>query len=234
MSENIIELIRNINYEFSDLNLLEQALRHSSSASQKTDSNERLEFLGDSVIGLCITHYLYESFPEKMEGELTEIKSSVVSKESLAEAARDIDLEGHLCIGKGMAGRPSIPDSVLADAFEALAAAVFLDSDLDRTKQFLIEVLGSSISRAVNNTGVKNFKSQLQEYLQQNGKSIPVYKVTGESGPDHNKRFKVTVFINDKKCEEGEGVNKKEAEQEAAGKTLEKIDNNRDYLNDNW
>ncbi len=230
MVENIVKLFKTIDYQFNNLSILEQALRHSSSVNDKILCNERLEFLGDSILGLCITEHLYQLLPNKREGELTAIKSTVVAKESLACVARDLNLDCFIELGKGMINRKTISDAVLADAFEALIAAIYLDSNLSQVREFLLKVLAGKIEREISNIGEKNFKSHLQEYLQKNKRKIPAYKVINESGPDHDKVFIVGVFINNKEYEKGEGNTKKEAEQLAAKRTLAKIKKDYNYL----
>lgn len=223
MSDKLQEICDNIGYEFSDQTLLRQALTHSSWASQKVDSNERLEFMGDSILGFCVSEHLYKTFPEKMEGELTELKSIIVSRESLAEAARNIGLDSVILMGKGMAGRNIIPDSLIADAFEALIAAIYLDGGIRKARKFILAQFKEKINRESDDTRKYNYKSLLQEMLQKQSKPVPEYRVTKESGPDHAKTFVIAVYIDGEKYEQGKGFSKKEAEQLAAEKTLKLI-----------
>ena len=220
------ELQKNLEYSFKDLELLETALTHSSYANENnlhpSKSNQRLEFLGDTIINLVVSEYLYNKYPFYPEGELTKIRAKVVCESSLALVARKIKLGDCLLLGKGeesTGGRKR--DSILADASEAITGAVFLDSDYDTVKQFLVSRFETDIVRAVAKGNLFiDYKTQLQEKLQKITKERISYNVTREEGPDHNKIFYVDVFLGSDVIGSGFGRNKKEAEQLAAREAL--------------
>ncbi len=220
------ELQKNLEYSFKDLELLETALTHSSYANENnlhpSKSNQRLEFLGDTIINLVVSEYLYNKYPFYPEGELTKIRAKVVCESSLALVARKIKLGDYLLLGKGeesTGGRKR--DSILADASEAITGAVFLDSDYDTVKQFLVSRFETDIVRAVAKGNLFiDYKTQLQEKLQKITKERISYNVTREEGPDHNKIFYVDVFLGSDVIGSGFGRNKKEAEQLAAREAL--------------
>lgn len=220
------ELQKNLEYSFKDLELLETALTHSSYANENnlhpSKSNQRLEFLGDTIINLVVSEYLYNKYPFYPEGELTKIRAKVVCESSLALVARKIKLGDYLLLGKGeesTGGRKR--DSILADASEAITGAVFLDSDYDTVKQFLVSRFETDIVRAVAKGNLFiDYKTQLQEKLQKITKERISYNITREEGPDHNKIFYVDVFLGSDVIGSGFGRNKKEAEQLAAREAL--------------
>lgn len=209
-----------LGYRFSSLELLDQALTHSSTKTPDRPSNERLEFLGDSVLGLVITHYLYEIFPDQPEGQLTKVKSVVVSTKTLARRGRDLKLQRFLCVGKGVSSGRILPDSLLADLFEAVVAAIYLDGGFEDVRSFVLRNLESEIARVVHNRHAKNYKSLLQHFAQKSLAETPTYLVVQEAGPDHHKRFKVMARVAGREFGPGQGHNKKDAEQRAARKAL--------------
>lgn len=225
-SEDLNLLQKNLNYFFQDKELLETALTHTSYANEnnihESKSNERLEFLGDSIIDLVVSEYLYNKHPFYPEGELTKIRAKVVCEMSLAYAASKIDLGSFLYLGKGeenTGGRKR--NSILADAFEALTGAIFLDSNYDIVTKLLIDNFESDIVHAVAKGDLFNdFKTELQEKLQRATKGKIDYMIFKESGPDHNKIFYVHVRIDEEIIGTGMGRNKKEAEQMAAKEAL--------------
>jgi ribonuclease-3 len=214
-----------LGYRFENIELLNTALTHSSYANERgggMQHNERLEFLGDSVLNLVISEYLYRNFPELPEGSLTKIKAFVVSEVCLAEAARRIDLGQQLLLGKGeehTGGRNR--DSILADAFESTIAAIFLDGGLDRAREFVLKSLSGFVSDALSGKGLRDYKTDLQEILQSQSDEAIEYRIVGDLGPDHQKIFIARVYHGDKLLGEGIGRSKKEAEQHAAQKALE-------------
>lgn len=226
LSSRLNKLQENLEYGFKDIELLETALTHSSYANENglhpSKSNERLEFLGDTVINLVVSEYLYNKYPFYPEGELTKIRAKVVCESSLALAARKIKLGEFLLLGKGeeaTGGRTR--DSILADASEAIAGAVFLDSDYDTAKRFLVSRFETDIVRAVAKGNLFiDYKTQLQEKLQKITKEKLSYAVVREEGPDHNKIFYVDVFLGSDVIGSGFGRNKKEAEQLSAKEAL--------------
>jgi ribonuclease-3 len=205
-----------LHYEFDDPNLLLSALTHASSADSRVVSNERLEFLGDSVLGLVVCEQLYTSYPKLLEGELTKIKSVVVSRTTCARVAGTLGMERFLILGKGMATQPKIPRSVMADVFESLIAAIYLDGGLEQAKQFILRHLQPEIDGAANGREGGNFKSQLQQMAQREFGATPTYEMLEERGPDHSKLFRVAAIVKNQQYPAAWGSNKKEAEQRAA------------------
>lgn len=221
------ELEKRIGYEFKDQLLLKTALTHSSYANESRSNipdNERLEFLGDAVLGMVIADYLFEIFGQFREGDLTKIRASIVSERSLAEIARSNDLGKFLYLGKGEAntgGRDR--NSVLADAVEAIIGAVYLDSGLIVARDFIIRLFTPIMKKSFEGKGFQDYKTNLQEILQKDSDKEIIYRVVKERGPDHAKEFLVEVCHDDKAIGMGKGKSKKEAEQNAAKEALEKI-----------
>lgn len=221
---NLLE--QGLGYKFEDLELLKTALTHSSYANESkmhiSQCNERLEFLGDTVLNLVVSHYLYKKYPFYPEGELTKIRAKVVCEPSLAFAARKIHLGKYLFLGKGeesTGGRER--ESILADASEALIGAIYMDSDLTTVTNFLISNFETDIVHAVAKGDLfTDYKTELQEKLQKLTRSKVEYKVVKEEGPDHNKIFYMDVSIDKGTIGSGFGRNKKEAEQMAAKEAL--------------
>ena len=216
------KLEEKIEYTFKDKCLLTQALTHSSYANEKQGGikcNERLEFLGDAVISIVSAQYLYESFPDMPEGDLSKIRSSLVCTRSLSDFARQIDLGSYMLLGKGelnTGGRDR--DSILEDAFEALTAAIYLDGGMECAKKHVLRFLSEAVN--THHINFKDYKTTLQEVIQKNPDQSITYVVSGESGPDHNKRFEVEVHLNSNVIGKGVGKSKKQAEQEAAKEAL--------------
>ncbi|WP_341456805.1 ribonuclease III [Caloramator fervidus] len=217
-----------IKVKFNDKELLDKALTHSSYANENglkyNEHNERLEFLGDSVLGLIISEYLFKKFKYKQEGKLSRLRASVVCETSLAELARNICIDRYIRIGKGeelTGGRNK--DSLLADATEALIAAIYLDKGYDKAKDFVLKNLKDKIELIARRKEYIDFKSKLQEYVQKNLTATIKYNVTNEWGPDHDKTFEVEVFLDNINYGHGQGKSKKEAEQMAAKNALVKL-----------
>jgi ribonuclease-3 len=235
----LAELESALGHRFRDRALLTQALTHSSRKPELRCSNERLEFLGDSVLGAAVSDYLYRRFPDYSEGDLTRVKSVVVSRVVLARAAREMDLGKYLLVAKGVANVPpeepdaaapvaaqphrALPPSVLADAFEALIGAVYLDAGVAAAYDFVLRHIEKQIERTRQEIARHNAKSLLQEWVQRRMNSTPVYKVTAETGPDHVKSFEVITLIAGKPYGAGNGATKKAAEQMAAELTLQML-----------
>ncbi len=221
------ELEKLIGFSIKNKSYYIQALMHRSFLEQNFDydvSNERLEFLGDSVLSLSVAEYLYESFPEKDEGFLTKVRAKLVNRLALAETAERINLAGFLLVSKNLSSNfKAGSKTVLADAMEALIGAIYLDNGLEAAKDFIERVLIEPNSKNDVYLIDENFKSQLLEYAQANKMSIPVYTVLKEEGPQHNRTFTISVFINDIEFGIGKGRNKKSAEQSAAHEALRKI-----------
>lgn len=203
---------------FVDRDLLLRSLAHRSWCSEHgiEGSNERLEFLGDAVLGLVVTHYAYEHFPHLPEGQLSEVRAGVVNAVVLAEVAQELALGEYLLLGKGedaAGGRRK--QSILADAFEAVVAAVYLDAGFERARDTVLACLRDRIAEAAAGPGGRDYKTRLQEWTAARGLGRPRYVVRDE-GPDHDKRFYATAHIADRPFGEGEGRSKKQAEQAAA------------------
>lgn len=209
-----------IGYEFLDPALLKQSLTHSSVAATRLESNERLEFLGDAVLGLVVCHELYRRQSDFMEGDLTKIKSSVVSRHTCAAVTEEIGICDLLRLGKGMPGGSSLPTSVAAAVFESLIGAVYLDGGFEAAKKFILERVGRHIDEALENAHKNNYKSLLQQYSQKQWSVTPSYMILDEKGPDHSKCFEIAVSINGQHYPSAWGKSKKEAEQEAARRAL--------------
>ena len=220
-------LQKDLNYFFKDGDLLITALTHSSYANENKlgveGYNERLEFLGDTVLSLIVSQYLYKKYPHYPEGELTKIRAKVVCESSLAKAAEKINLGNYLLLGKGeeaTGGRYS--ESILADASEALTGAIYMDSDFETVNRLMLDRFELDIVQAVDKGNLFiDYKTELQEILQKTNKSRLEYIVFKEEGPDHNKVFYMNVVINEIIIGTGAGKNKKEAEQAAAKDALQ-------------
>ncbi|MCH2137350.1 MAG: ribonuclease III [Phycisphaerales bacterium] len=209
-----------LGFKFEDRDLLTQALTHASATEERLESNERLEFLGDAVLGLVICEYVYRNFPDVLEGEMTKIKSTVVSRRSCSEVADRLELSSLLELGKGMMSRSSTPSSVGAAVFESLIGAAFLEGGLEAARAFILQELRQKVHVAEESGHHQNFKSVLQQHAQQVGGHSPVYTVLDEQGPDHAKCFEVGVEINGRSFRPCWGSSKKEAEQDAALEAL--------------
>ena len=222
----INELETAIGYRFHNIQLLRSALTHSSYANERWHnsllSNERLEFLGDSVLGMLVADYLYRTFPDRPEGELTRMRADMVCEKALATAANSISLGNHLLLGHGeerLGGRSR--ESILADAMESVIAACYLDGGLEAAHA----IVEKFILVRVPVTKLQNvdYKTQLQELVQQKKNQVLTYALVGESGPDHDKRFDVEVSLNGKVVGSGFGKSKKHAEQDAAHSAIETL-----------
>ena len=216
------ELEGKLGYMFSDLYLLDTALTHSSYANEQGPGhkyNERLEFLGDSVLGFITADKFFHAFRDIPEGRLTKLRASTVCEESLFEFAKQIDLGSYLLLGKGEeknGGRERA--SIVSDAFEAVIAAIYLDGSIDPAREFVLRFVMTAVEEKT--ITFKDYKTQLQEIIQKNPEEQLQYVLSGESGPDHNKRFEVEVHLNSNVIGKGIGRTKKQAEQEAAREAL--------------
>jgi ribonuclease III len=222
-------LERRIGYRFRDRGLLEHALTHRSKAHEDPSGgvfdNESLEFLGDAVLGMVVAEALFRTFPSFSEGQKSKVKSAIVSTFSLAELAEALDLGEHMILGRGeekTGGRRK--QALLADTYEALIAAIYLDGGLDAARDFILRELGDAIEEARRPEYFgRDHKSALQEQLQALGRPLPIYRIAGEIGPDHRKLFHVEVVVGHDILAQGAGRTKKEAEQEAAKAALAKL-----------
>ena len=218
-----LSLQDHIGYLFQNPSLLDRALTHPSSTSLANHDNERMEFLGDSVVNLCVAQALYEWHPDWSEGDLTKVKSCVVSTTGLARAGETIGLRGVGRFGKGLPQHQPLPPSVYANLFEAVTAAVYLDGGLEAARSFVLRILGPEMKVCAEAGGDPNPKSALQHLAQKLFGITPHYAVVGATGPDHGKTFEVCCHIGKRVYPVGLGKSKKEAEQDAARRALEKM-----------
>lgn len=209
-----------IGYHFKQPELLEKAFFHASSVGDRILSNERMEFLGDAVLGLVICQALYERFPAYLEGDLTKIKSVLVSRRTCAKVIKNFGLQDYLLVGKGMSGSKSITGSLSSALLEAVTAAIYEDGGIEAAREFLLTGFGPMIDRADAEQANGNYKSLLQQHAQQRMGVTPIYNLLDEKGPDHNKCFEAEAVIADRHFSSGWGTNKKEAEQKAAYNAL--------------
>jgi ribonuclease-3 len=214
---------RAIHYHFRDVSLLENALTHSSIKSHDRPSYERMEFLGDSVVGLVIAEYLYNLLPDCDEGELTKVKSMVVSTDGLADAAKACGLDRFLAVGRGILMKDTVPRSLVADVFEGVVGAVYLDRGYETVRLYILDLLRPHIEEALSDRGARNFKSVLQQVSQRDFGDTPYYEVLRESGPEHSRVFEVLAVVGRRRFGIARAPTKKEAEQAAAKLALQTI-----------
>lgn len=211
-----------LGYRYNDLHLLDTALTHSSYANEKGPGhkyNERLEFLGDSVLGFITADWFFENFRDVPEGRLTKMRAAAVCEDACYDYAKELDLGSHMLLGKGelkSGGRERT--SILADAFEAVIASIYLDGGIEPSTTFVLGFVTKAVKE--NEISFKDYKTKLQEFIQKNPEEQLTYHLTGESGPDHDKRFEVEVHLNSNVIGRGVGRTKKHAEQEAAREAL--------------
>lgn len=213
-----------LGHSFNNRQLLEHALTHSSVARTRLESNERLEFLGDAIMGVAVCEFLFHSFPDYSEGELTRIKSAVVSRHTCTKMSNRLGLGQFLLLGKGLAMHERIPGSVLAGVFESIVAAIFLDGGWAAAEKFILGMLTDEITRSARTAHGQNFKSQLQQLAQKQFGETPQYRVLDEKGPDHSKCFEVAAEIGTKMYPSAWGPSKKEAEQSAAKNAIDAVE----------
>jgi ribonuclease-3 len=213
-----------LQYRFRDQELLKRCLTHASVAKTRLASNERLEFLGDSILGVIVCEALFHRFPEFPEGELTRVKSVLVSRNTCAAVTEELGLEEFLLLGKGLSTYEKVPSSIMAAVFESLIAGVYLDGGLEAARELVERLLASEIDRVTESDGGKNFKSLLQQLSQRTFGETPVYRLLDEKGPDHSKCFKVSAVIGPRTYPAAWGSSKKEAEQRAAHNALFEIE----------
>lgn len=222
-AEILEECQKAIGYRFQQLDLLRAALTHTSSADTRLASNERLEFLGDAVLGLVTCEQLFFRFPEYQEGDMTKVKSVVVSRRTCARLSRNLHLGDFLFLGKGMNLHAVVPASLQADVFESVVGAIYLDGGLEPAKTFILKHLGPEIEEVAEGAHGGNFKSLLQQVAQREFNATPQYHMLDEKGPDHSKCFKIAAVIGRYHYAAAWGRNKKEAEQKAAMNALAQI-----------
>ena len=219
------KLQENIGYKFKDKELLKKALTHTSYAYEhNVESNEKLEFLGDSILEFISSIYLYKNYPKLKEGEMTKVRATVVCEKSLYKVAKKHNFSDFLYLGKSerLSGGENRP-AILADSVEAVIAAIYLDGGLEEARRFIEENLKEEIEIASKHVGQKDYKTVLQEKLQEHGEVRIVYTIINEKGPDHDKIFEAEVECNGKQLAVGTGKSKKQAEMQAAKKALESL-----------
>ncbi|MFO0951052.1 MAG: ribonuclease III [Isosphaeraceae bacterium] len=212
-----------LRYRFRDTTYLKEALTHASGANHRLVSNERLEFLGDSILGAIVCELLFRKFPDYLEGDLTRVKSVVVSRRTCAKISRSLGLDEFLVLGKGMGSQDETPSSVLADVFESLVGAIYLDGGMEAAKRFILRHIEAEIDATVEGHGGVNYKSQLQQVAQKQFGETPTYLLLDEKGPDHSKCFKISAQIGTRRYAPAWGPNKKDAEQRAAMNALSQL-----------
>lgn len=222
--DQLAECEQVLGYTFKDPRLLQSALTHASGADHRILSNERMEFLGDAILGLVVCELLYHRFPKYLEGELTQIKSIVVSRHTCAKISRDLGLDQFLLLGKGMTTQAAIPMSALGDVFESLVAAIYLDGGLEKAREFIVRNIAREVDEVAEGGSEGNFKSLLQQLGQKEYSETPTYELLDEKGPDHSKCFKVSARIGERRFGAAWGRSKKEAEQRAALNALNELE----------
>ena len=222
--EELQECEEILEYQFQSRDLLLRCLTHASAAKTRLHSNERMEFLGDAILGAAICEELYLRFPDASEGELTRIKSVVVSRVTCARLVRQLGLAKFLVLGKGITTNAKIPNSVLATAFEAIVGGIYLDGGYDHACSFIRRVADEAITSAAESTHGVNYKSIFQQKIQKTLGETPVYAVLSEKGPDHSKCFQVIASVGNQEFAPAWGPSKKIAEQRAAKNALEQLD----------
>jgi ribonuclease III len=223
---------RRIEYTFSDKVLLQASLTHASGAEHRLCSNERLEFLGDAILGAIVCEMLFRQYPEYLEGDLTKIKSVVVSRQTCAKISESLGMQDFLILGKGMTTHPSVPSSVLSDVFESLVAAIYLDGGDPAVRDFVVRHMGPQIEAAAEGESGCNYKSLLQQLAQREHGTTPTYQLLDEKGPDHSKCFQIAAQVGLNRYEPAWGRNKKEAEQRAARNALSELTGRRNSCTD--
>jgi ribonuclease-3 len=213
-----------VGHFFAEVMHLQAALVHASGADSRLASNERLEFLGDAIMGAVVCSHLFDQYPDYLEGDLTRIKSAVVSRRTCAKVARELGMDRFLKLGKGMGDSSQAPESVLADLFESVVAAVYLDGGFDAARRVVIQHMHKEIVATVAGDTGMNYKSALQQLAQKKFGRTPTYFLLEEKGPDHLKCFLVAARIANRQFKPAWGNNKKDAEQLAARNALDAIE----------
>ena len=221
---NLEQFEANIGYKFNNRNLLKKSLTHTSYAYEnKVDSNEKLEYLGDSILEFVVSKFLYNNYTNLSEGEMTKVRANVVCEKSLFVIAKRHNFSDFLYLGKSERASKNSKEAIMSDAVEALIAAIYLDSSLENSEKFIIDNLREYIDESTKHVGDKDYKTVLQEKLQVHGDVSIKYNVLKELGPDHEKVFIVEVVCDNKKLAEGMGKNKKQAEMDAAKNALKNM-----------
>ena len=205
-----------LGYQFKDINLLDLSLRHASISESRLDSNERLEFLGDAILGMIVCERIFNLYPAYLEGEMTKIKSLAVSRKICAQIAIEMGLDQLIKVGKGMQTQKKLPQSLAAAVLESVIAAVYIDGGIDAVRRFLEPRLDPLLDEAVSSGHQHNFKSMLQQHAQRTLGASPSYRILDEKGPDHAKSFHIAVELGGVRYDPSWGQSKKAAEQSAA------------------
>jgi len=221
--EILAHLEAKLQYRFRNSRLAVQALTHSSAKDRDLPCNERLEFLGDAILGHVISEHLFHHFPGYEEGDLSTMKSIIVSAKTLSEKAEELELDRIVILGRGLNEKRNLPRSILCNALEALIAALYLDGGFEIARDFILGSLRIKVDEILKDEHEKNYKSLLQDYAQRRMAAIPAYRVLKEVGPDHKKMFQVMVALDGKDYGPAWGANKKEAEQRAAKLALHEL-----------
>jgi ribonuclease-3 len=216
LDEHLAACETHIGYAFQDHELLLRCLTHASVARTRLESNERLEFFGDAILGAVVCERLFHRFPEETEGELTRIKSIVVSRHTCARISEEARLGQFLLLGKGLSVNDSVPTSVMAAVFESLVAGVYLDGGMEAAREFIHRWIDAEIERTLETSHGKNYKSLLQQISQKTLGATPIYALLDERGPDHAKCFQIAATVGKETYTAAWGPSKKEAEQRAA------------------
>jgi len=225
LDEDVLDRCEDVlEYRFENRDLLGNCLTHASIATHRLESNERLEFLGDAILGAVVCEMLYRQFPEDPEGELTRIKSAVVSRNICAKVSHELGFQDFLLLGRGLSIHETVPMSVMAAVLESIIAGVYLDGGWEPARKLIERVMGPEIEYAAQAHHGRNFKSLLQQLTQKKIGATPVYKLLDEKGPDHSKCFKVAALIDSKNFPAAWGQTKKEAEQRAAHNALHEME----------
>lgn len=221
--DRLLSCMANLQYRFLDLGLLEVALRHPSVAQTELESNQRMEFLGDAVLSLVIADHLFRRFPQSTEGDLTRVKSLLVSRPGLVAVGEALDLEPFIELGRGITSASApLPDSIVADALEAVIGAIYLDGGIEAARSFILTHFEAEIETVLQSKRPRNYKSILQHLCQTRYGCVPAYVIKQEIGPDHSKQFEVQVLMGEHPGETAWGKSKKEAEQLAAMHSLQR------------
>jgi len=209
-----------LGYQFNDRSFLVHAITHASIANTRQLSYERLEFLGDSLLGLVVCEYLFHQYPNWLEGDLTKVKSTVVSRKTCAKIGEELEIGKCLVVGKGVGSKGKVPMSLLANAFESIVAAIYLDGGMDALKSVLLPLVIPKVEATIDGALEINYKAELQQYSQKRYGLPPAYELVDSQGPDHEKWFKMSAKVNKKTFQAAWGKNKKQAEQRAAANAL--------------
>ncbi|MFC1898236.1 ribonuclease III [Candidatus Cloacimonadota bacterium] len=218
------ELQNLIGYEFQNTSILQAAISHTSLENKSVSPFERMEFLGDSILGLIASEELFINYPKYAEGRLSKLKSKLVSRKFLALKAKESGINNYIRLSTEAAqSGGKFSTSILGDCMEALICAIYLDGELDDARNFVQKFILKNMEKQIIKAGLKDYKSILQEYTQGKFQNTPLYKITAEVGPEHNKEFSIEVYINDALAGSGKGSNKKEAQQNAAKKACDDL-----------